>query len=330
MKKTALTLLLAAATLTGYAQDKLYADEFPLGDVQLLDGDLKHAADLNAHHLLRYDVDRLLAPFRKEAGLKEIAPYFPNWAGLDGHVGGHYLSALAFYAAQGNKECERLMLYMIAELKKCAEASAQNYPEWGKGYIGGVPNSNKVWPEYKQGNFRTYNGMWVPFYNIHKLHAGLRDAWVYCGNEDAKQLYLGCIDWMISLASGLSDEQVERTLGMEHGGINETIADAYYLTGEQKYLDAAKRYSHKWLLNPMKEHNAKHLDNIHANTQVPKVVGFARIAELSKDKDYLEASRFFWSEVVNNRSLSLGGNSRREHFPSKESCIDWTQYIDGL
>ena len=330
MKKTALTLLLAAAALTGHAQDKLYADEFPLGDVQLLDGVLKHAADLTAHHLLRYDVDRLLAPFRKEAGLKEIAPYFPNWAGLDGHVGGHYLSALAFYAAQGNKECERLMLYMIAELKKCAEASARNFPEWGKGYIGGVPNSNKVWPEYKQGNFRTYNGMWVPFYNIHKLHAGLRDAWVYCGNEDAKQLYLGCIDWMISLASGLSDEQVERTLGMEHGGINETIADAYYLTGEQKYLDAAKRYSHKWLLNPMKEHNAKHLDNIHANTQVPKVVGFARIAELSKDKDYLEASRFFWSEVVNNRSLSLGGNSRREHFPSKESCIDWTQDIDGL
>ena len=331
MKKKTLTLLLAlSATLGGQAQDKLYANEFPLGDVTLLDGVLKHAADLNAHHLLRYDVDRLLAPFRKEAGLKEIAPYFPNWAGLDGHVGGHYLSALAFYAAQGNKECERLMLYMIKELKECMDAAGKNYPEWGKGYLGGVPGSNRVWGAYKKGDTRPFNGMWVPFYNLHKIQAGLRDAWTYCNNEDAKALYLACCDWMIDISSNLSDDQLEKVLGMEHGGVNETLADAYHLTGEQKYLDAARRYSHKWLLNPMKAHNGKHLDLIHANTQVPKVVGFARVGELAKDNDYLEAARFFWDEVVNRRSLSVGGNSRREHFPSKEACIDWTQDIDGL
>ena len=331
MKEKTLTLLLAlSATLGGQAQDKLYANEFPLGDVTLLDGVLKHAADLNAHHLLRYDVDRLLAPFRKEAGLKEIAPYFPNWAGLDGHVGGHYLSALAFYAAQGNKECERLMLYMIKELKDCMDAAGKNYPEWGKGYLGGVPGSNRVWGAYKKGDTRPFNGMWVPFYNLHKIQAGLRDAWTYCNNEDAKALYLACCDWMIDISSNLSDDQLEKVLGMEHGGVNETLADAYHLTGEQKYLDAARRYSHKWLLNPMKAHNGKHLDLIHANTQVPKVVGFARVGELAKDNDYLEAARFFWDEVVNRRSLSVGGNSRREHFPSKEACIDWTQDIDGL
>ena len=331
MKKKTLTLLLAlSATLGGQAQDKLYANEFPLSDVTLLDGVLKHAADLNAHHLLRYDVDRLLAPFRKEAGLKEIAPYFPNWAGLDGHVGGHYLSALAFYAAQGNKECERLMLYMIKELKDCMDAAGKNYPEWGKGYLGGVPGSNRVWGAYKKGDTRPFNGMWVPFYNLHKIQAGLRDAWTYCNNEDAKALYLACCDWMIDISSNLLDDQLEKVLGMEHGGVNETLADAYHLTGEQKYLDAARRYSHKWLLNPMKAHNGKHLDLIHANTQVPKVVGFARVGELAKDNDYLEAARFFWDEVVNRRSLSVGGNSRREHFPSKEACIDWTQDIDGL
>ena len=331
MKKL-LLLLLSALALTSatQAQNKLYPDEFPLQDVTLLDGPLKHACDLNAHVLLRYDVDRLLAPFRKEAGLPEIAPLFPNWAGLDGHVGGHYLTALAFYAAMGNKECEDRMLYMIAELKKCAEAAEKNFPVWGKGYLGGVPNSDKMWTTYKQGDFRTFNGAWVPFYNIHKVQAGLRDAWIYCGNEDAKELFLGTCNWLIDISANVSDQKLEELLGMEHGGVNEVLADAYQITGEQKYLDAAKRYSHKWLLNPMKEHNGKHLDLIHANTQVPKVVGFARVAELGKDADYLEASRFFWDEVVNHRSLSVGGNSRREHFPSVEACIDWTQDIDGL
>ena len=331
MKLTHLTTLtLLALAISAQAQDKIYPNEFPLSDVTLLDGPLKHAQDLNCHTLLRYDVDRLLAPFRKEAGLKEIAPLFPNWAGLDGHVGGHYLTAMAFYAALGNKECEERMLYMISELKKCAEAAEQNFPIWGKGYLGGVPQSDKMWTSFKQGDFRTFNGAWVPFYNIHKVQAGLRDAWLYCGNEDARQLFLGTCDWLIDIAANVSDQKLEELLGMEHGGVNEVLADAYAITRDQKYLDAAKRYSHKWLLNPMKEHKGQHLDLIHANTQVPKVVGFARVAELSGDADYLEASRFFWDEVVNRRSLSLGGNSRREHFPSVEACIDWTQDIDGL
>ncbi len=330
MKKLTSLLILACAFASVTAQNKLYPNEFPLSDVKLLDGPLKHAQDLNAHTLLRYDVDRLLAPFRKEAGLKEIAPLFPNWAGLDGHVGGHYLSALSMYAAMGNKECEERMLYMINELKNCMEAAEKNYPDWGKGYLGGVPNSNKMWSDFKNGDFRTFNSAWVPFYNLHKIEAGLRDAWLYCGNEDARKLFLATCDWLIDISANVSDEKLEELLGMEHGGVNEVLADAYQMTGDKKYLDAAKRYSHKWLLNPMKEHNGKHLDNIHANTQVPKVVGFARVAELGRDADYLEASRYFWDEVVNHRSLSLGGNSRREHFPSKESSIDFTQDIDGL
>ena len=86
-----------------HAQDKLYDNEFPLGDVKLQDGPFKHARDLNIQTLLKYDVDRLLAPYRKEAGLPAKATSFPNWDGLDGHISGHYLSALAMnYAATGN------------------------------------------------------------------------------------------------------------------------------------------------------------------------------------------------------------------------------------
>lgn len=330
MNKTIALALSLGIAINSFAQDKLYSDEFALSDVVITSGPLKHARDLNISVLLKYDVDRLLAPYRKEAGLKAKAESFPNWDGLDGHVGGHYLTALAINAATGDKDCNERMLYMISELKECAQACEKNHPDWGKGYVGGVPNSNQIWSNFKNGNFQAYYSAWVPLYNIHKMMAGLRDAWLYCNNQDAKELFIGFCDWMIDICANLSDQQVEQILGTEHGGVNEVVADAFVITGNQKYLDAAKRLSHKWILNPMKNHDALMLDNKHANTQVPKIVGFARVAELAKDKDYLEASKFFWDEVTTNRSLSVGGNSRREHFPSKEACIDFTQDIDGL
>ena len=310
------------------AQDRLYADEFPLGDVTLLDGPLKKARDLNIKTLLQYDCDRLLAPYLKEAGLPPKAKSYPNWDGLDGHVGGHYLTAMAINAATGDEACKERMEYFISELQACADANAKNHPEWGKGYVGGVPGSDRIWSAYKKGDFGAYSGAWVPFYNIHKMYAGLRDAWVYCGNEQAKKLFLDFCDWAIDLTAGLSDEQVERTLHTEHGGMNEVLADAYAITGDKKYLDVAKRFSHRRLLVPLSQRQDC-LDNMHANTQVPKVVGFERIAELSGDEAYHNASIYFWDIVTGERSLAFGGNSRREHFPSKEACMDFINDIDG-
>ena len=326
--RLAFTTTLLLATAGSLAQDRLYADEFPLGDVTLADGPLKHARDLNIKVLLQYDNDRLLAPFLKEAGLTPKGELYPNWAGLDGHVGGHYLTALAINAATGSKECQERMEYWISELRACADANAKNHPSWGKGYIGGVPNSDRVWSTFKQGDFKAYFGSWVPFYNVHKIYAGLRDAWVYCGNEQAKALFLGLCDWAIDLTAGLSDQQMERVLDTEHGGMNEVLADAYAITGDRKYLDVARRFSHRRLLNPLSQRQDC-LDNMHANTQVPKVVGFERIAELSGDEAYHNAGIYFWEIVTGERSLAFGGNSRREHFPSKEACKDFVNDIDG-
>jgi len=322
-----ITTFLALGTIAN-AQDKLYADEFPLGDVTLLDGPLKKAQDLNVKTLLQYDCDRLLAPYRKEAGLEPKAPTYPNWDGLDGHVGGHYLTAIALNAALGNEECRQRMEYMISELQECADANNKNHPDWGRGYVGGMPNSEKIWSTFKKGDFNIYFGSWAPFYNLHKMYAGLRDAWLYCGNEQACRLFLGFCDWAIDLTADLSDEQMERMLGNEHGGMNEVLADAYAITGEQKYLDVARRFSHRRLLTPMSQRQDC-LDNMHANTQVPKVVGFERIAELSGDETYHDAGAFFWDIVTGERSLAFGGNSRREHFPSKEACTDFINDIDG-
>ncbi|MBN1998391.1 glycoside hydrolase family 127 protein [candidate division KSB1 bacterium] len=321
--------LFILANFNLYAQNKLYPNEFPLGDVTLLDGPFKHARDLNIEVLLKYDVDRLLAPYLKEAGLPQKAECYPNWSGLDGHIGGHYLSAMAMnYAATGNAECKKRMEYMLSELKECQETNAVNHSEWGVGYVGGFPNSKNLWPAFKNGNFSVYFSSWAPFYNLHKMYAGLRDAWLYCGNELAKTLFLKFCDWGIDLTAGLSDEQMEHMLNAEHGGMNEIFSDAYQMTGDTKYLTAAKRFSHKQLLDPLSE-GIDNLDNKHANTQIPKFVGFERIAELGHDEKYDKAGRFFWETVTSNRSLAFGGNSRREHFPGKTSCIDFVNVIDG-
>ena len=328
MKRIIIIVWMATLWMTSQAQEKLYHDEFPLGDITLLDSPLKHAQDLNVQTLLKYDVDRLLAPYRKEAGLEPKAKPYPNWDGLDGHVGGHYLTAMAMYAAMGNDECRSRMDYMIGELQLCADANAKNHPEWGKGYVGGMPNSENIWNNFKKGDFRVYFGSWAPFYNLHKMYAGLRDAWVYCGNEQAKKLFMGFCDWAIDLTAGLSDAQMEQMLGNEHGGMNEVLADAYAMTNDKKYLDVAKRFSHRRLLTPMSQRQDC-LDNMHANTQVPKVVGFERISELSNNEPYHEAANYFWDIVTGERSLAFGGNSRREHFPSKEACIDFINDIDG-
>lgn len=332
MKGTKNLILVVALLMFGRAnseaQDKLYADKFPIGDVTLLDGPLKQARDLNIKTLLQYDCDRLLAPYRKEAGLTPKAKTYPNWDGLDGHVGGHYLTAMALNAATGDEECRQRMEYMISELEECAEAYNRNHPEWGKGYVGGFPGSAKLWSTFKKGDFGTYFGSWAPFYNLHKMYAGLRDAWLYCGNEKAKSLFLGFCDWTIDLTAGLSDEQMEHMLGNEHGGMNEVLADAYAITKDEKYLECAKRFSHKRLFTPMSQHQDC-LDNMHANTQVPKVIGFERISELSGNEIYHTASAYFWDVVTGRRSLAFGGNSRREHFPSNDACTDFINDIDG-
>jgi DUF1680 family protein len=160
------------------------------------------------------------------------------------------------------------------------------------------------------------------------MYAGLRDAWLYGKNEEAKDLFLKFCDWGVAITSKLSEKQFQSMLDSEYGGMNEVFADAYQMTGSVKYLEAAKKFSHQSLLNPL----AKGIDNLnnkHANTQVPKAIGFQRIGELSKDENYLKAGSFFWETVALNRSLSFGGNSRREFFPSASSATDFINDVEG-
>ncbi|MDD4991006.1 MAG: glycoside hydrolase family 127 protein [Paludibacter sp.] len=314
---------------SSFSQEKLYPNLFPLGEVSLLDGPFKHAQDLNIQTLLKYDVDRLLAPYRKEAGLPSKSISYQNWIGLDGHIGGHYLSALAIsYAAMGDTACKRRMDYMVDELKACQEANTLTYLTWGVGYCGGVPNSNALWSTFKTGNLKGYRNAWVPWYNLHKTYAGLRDAWNYGGSETARKMFLMFCDWGVQICSELTDAQMEAMLQIEHGGMNEIFADAYQMTGDVKYINCARRFSHKVFLDKLGK-RIDNLDNVHANTQIPKIIGFQRIAELTHDSLYNTAGHFFWETVTGTRSLALGGNSRREAFPSAVGCNDYLNMPEG-
>ncbi|MDD2438442.1 MAG: glycoside hydrolase family 127 protein [Massilibacteroides sp.] len=328
MKQIILILCLSLSPYLLKAQLQPEIAYFRLEEVRLLDSPFKRAENLDKRYLLELKADKLLAPFLREAGLTPKEDSYTNWenTGLDGHIGGHYLSGLALmYASTGDPEIKARLEYMISELKRCQEAN-------GNGYIGGVPNGKQIWDEIAAGKIKaasfSLNDRWVPLYNIHKTYAGLRDAYLYGGIEDAKGMLIGMTDWMIGLTSALSDEQIQDMLRSEHGGLNETFADVAAITGDKKYLVLAKRFSHRFILDPLLKREDK-LTGLHANTQIPKVIGFKRIGDLTENAEWDKACHFFWETVVENRSVSIGGNSESEHFHPADDFSKMIKSIEG-
>lgn len=286
---------------------------FDLNEVRLLDSPFKQAELLDIDYLLTLDADRLLAPYQREAGIPSNTPSYTNWenTGLDGHIGGHYVSALSLmYASTGDERIRERLDYMLLRLQECQAANKN-------GYLGGVPRSKALWDEIANGQIHpssfSLNDGWVPLYNIHKIYAGLRDAWLYAKREDARDMLIKLSEWAINLVKNLDDKQIQSMLRSEHGGLNEIFADVAAITGDDKYLTLARRFSHRQLLEPLLRKEDK-LTGMHANTQIPKVIGFQRIAEVSGDSSWHNAALFFWETVAKNRSVSIGGNSTAEHF----------------
>ncbi|MDE6769282.1 MAG: glycoside hydrolase family 127 protein, partial [Muribaculaceae bacterium] len=204
-----------------------------------------------------------------------------------------------------------------------------------EGFIGGQP-INQIWTGLYKANldpFRQYGG-WVPFYCQHKVLAGLRDAWLYTDNDKAKDLFRKLSDWSVNVVKNLSDNQMADVLGWEHGGMNEILIDAYRLFGDSKYLDAAKKYSHKHELNGMQgatgSYSTTFLNGQHANTQVPKFIGFERIyQEAPENTSYGIAAHNFWDDVANHRTVCIGGNSVSEHFLPQDRCREYITNLEG-
>jgi uncharacterized protein len=300
-----------AAVGVGSANRSGPATPFPLSAVRLLPGPFKTAQDLDAQYLLTLEPDRLLHNFRLNAGLEPKAPVYGGWESQQpwvdirchGHTLGHYLSACSMmFASTGEAAFRQRIDYIVAELRASQEAR-------GDGLICAFPDGARPLEDSLAG--KDFPG--VPWYTQHKIFAGLRDAHIHAAHEPALHVLERLANWTVTASRQVPDDQLQKMLQREHGGMSEVLADAHTLTGDPLYLQAAERFTHRALLVPLAARRDV-LDGLHSNTQIPKVIGLARLHELTGDPGYSEAATFFWHTVVEQRSFATGGNGDGEHF----------------
>lgn len=300
---------------------RIRARPVPLSSVRLLPSLWLNAVERNRAYLLWLDPDRLLHHFRKGAGLVPKAPSYGGWEGqgIAGHTLGHYLSACALMHAQtGDAAMLSRIRHIIAELAECQRAH-------GDGYIGAtmverggqLSDGKVVFEEVRRGEINSkgfdLNGGWVPLYTWHKVQAGLTDAYLLAGVADAFPVLLAMATYLATILEGLDDEQMQRVLVAEYGGVNESYAELYAITGNVRWLRLARRIRDARILDPLAQ-GRDDLPGLHANTQIPKLIGLARLYELTGDPAQADAARFFHQTVVHHHSYVIGGNSEREHF----------------
>ncbi|MEV5069677.1 glycoside hydrolase family 127 protein [Microbacterium sp. LMI12-1-1.1] len=301
----------------------------PAAHVRLAPG-----ADLAAQHtvsatLQRLDPDRLLAPFRREAGLPSRADSYGGWEsdGLDGHTAGHVLSAASTLAAAGDAAAADLARTLVRGIRECQLAT-------GSGYVGGVPGGEALWDELRAGRVDVgafhLNGRWVPLYNLHKILGGLIDAVELTEDPLARETLAELAAWWLRVSADLDDETFERILECEFGGMTEAFARLAIVLQDAAFLRLARRFARRGLVQPLAA-GRDELDGLHANTQIPVAVGFATIEraarevapEIVPDVAAREgaAARVFFDRVARHRSAAIGGDSVREHFPSDFSSM---------
>jgi DUF1680 family protein len=297
-------------------RDKVAAQAiaFPLREVRLLDGPFKDAMLRDQQYLLSLDQDRLLHNFRVTAGLPSNAKPLGGWEAPDvelrGHAVGHYLSAISImYAGTGDERFKTLADHLVSEFAKVQAAESTKFHP---GYLS-------AFPEEFFDRVETRKRVWAPYYTIHKIMAGLLDANLLTGNAQALDVLKKQADWVHWRNARLTEAQRQGMLETEQGGMIEVLANLYAVTGDSTYLETAKMFEHKRILDPL-AHGIDPLDNIHANTQIPKIIGVAREFELTGDERYHDIAAFFWDRVVHHRTFVMGGNSDDEaFFPEDET-----------
>jgi len=335
------------------AQHRLYPSAFDLQEVTLLDGPFKQAQDLNYKILPDYDVDRLLTPYIRQAGLlmtkDQHSPYyqweyqhppFPSFAwthlSLDGHILSHYLSALSIsYASCHDENLRQEFLrridHILTVLKDCQDAF--DHDKRGmKGFIGGVPD-NQIWTAMYDADYRIFlkRGNWVPLYTEAKVLASLRDAYLYTGDERAKEMYRKMCDWVIGIVSMFTDDIMEmQILTWESSNMNEILADASVLLGDNKYMKAAQHFSHQIRIENMNSDNHHDfLDQKHTNDMSAMFLGINRVGTLRKDNRYISSARKYWDEFVERRSVANGGAGIFSYFIAADKGGSMIKEADG-
>lgn len=307
----------AAASWSGAAPVAIEASPFPLDQVHLLPGPFKERQDVNARFLLDdVDPNRLLAGFRQQAGLPIKADRYGGWEarGINGHSLGHYLSAVSALSATATdpaikQRARERVDYIVGELAACQDANSD-------GYV--LPVDKRIYEDLRAGRIQAssfnLNGEWVPNYTLHKVMAGLRDAYRLVGSKQALKVECGLADYLAGIYQNLTLAQAQEILKAEFGSLSEVFADLSVDTGDPKYLRLAESvFHHDAILGPL-EAGRDELDGKHANTQVPKIVGLARDYLLTGNPDDLRGVDIFWKSVVTQRSFANGGHGDHEHF----------------
>ncbi|MFO1490478.1 MAG: glycoside hydrolase family 127 protein, partial [Kiritimatiellia bacterium] len=299
----------------------------PLSAVRLTGGPLKHAQDLDAEYLLSLEPDRMMAWFRKGAGLRPKAEGYGGWDGggknLTGHIAGHYLSAVSLmWAATGDVRFKERADRLVAEMKEVQS-------RYGDGYLGALAGGRERFAEVAKGDVRSggfdLNGLWSPWYVLHKIYAGLRDAYRFTGNRDALACEVRFAEWAESVVGKLDAAQVQRMLNTEFGGMNEVLVDLFVDTGDRRWLELSRRFEHEAVLGPLKRGEDR-LDGLHGNTQVPKLLGSLARHVATGDAADGAAASFFWERVAHHHSYATGGHGRNEYFGPPDRLAD---RVDG-
>ena len=284
---------------------------FDLGQVKLLPSPFERAMKVNQKYLLDLDADRMLWPYHERAGLPTKGERYGGWELKDivGQTTGHYMSALSLmYASSGDKRFKERVDYIVSEIAKAQQ-------KHGDGYTG--PVRTEVWKNIFSGDLKAHKwgvgGGYVPWYVIHKTFAGLIDAYIQTDNKQALEVVIKLADWAKKGTDNLDEAQFQDMLRAEHGGMSESLAHLYAITGNKDYLTLAQRFDHKEILDPLAKKEDK-LAGYHVNTQLPKILSAARLYELTGDKRYAAAVNFLWDRVINTRSMAPGGVDLREHF----------------
>jgi uncharacterized protein len=303
------------------------AKPLPLSAVRLTGGPLKHVQELSARYLLQLEPDRMLAYYRKRAGLEPKAEPYGGWDGdarnLTGHIAGHYLSGVSLmWAATGDARFKERADYIVRDLKTVQDAH-------GDGYLSALAGGRKAFGELSRGEIRSgafdLNGEWSPWYTLHKTYAGLRDAYRHTGNKTALDVEIKFAAWAEKILSGLDDAQLQRMMNTEFGGMNEVLADLYADTRDERWLTLSYKFEHRAFIEPLRRHQDD-LAGTHGNTQVPKLIGSAARFEYAGRPEDLLAATFFWDQVVHHHSFSSGGHGKDEYFGPPDRLNDW---IDG-
>jgi DUF1680 family protein len=314
-------------------EKRLQARPLEITHVRLLGGPLKHAQDLDAKYLLELEPDRMMAGYRLRAGLPPKGEAYGGWDSvtgkqLTGHIAGHYLSAVSLmHAATGDPRFKERAEYLVKEMKEVQDKR-------GNGYLGALTDKGgtdgaTLFLQVAEGNIRAasfeLNGMWSPWYTLHKTYAGLRDAYRYTGNKTALEVEIKFAAWAEGIVSKLSDAQVQRMLNTEFGGMNEIFTDLYADTGDQRWLALSHQFDHRSFLEPLERHQ-DNLAGKHGNTQVPKLIGAADRFAYTGDAADLLAAGFFWDCVVQHHSFATGGHGKNEYFGPPDLLND---RVDG-